>query len=61
MESITGLVRRDQVLNLKGELIELTIVGALVRYVQPVRALEVMPRREYERYERACVDCPPIA
>ena len=53
-------VRIVEIRNLKGEPIKLTIVGALIRHVQPVRQA-LLSRREWERSQRACVDCPPIA
>jgi len=50
------------VTNLQGEEVRLTIVGAIVVHVQPVRREPTMEsRRQMERRERACVDCPPIA
>ena len=55
-------VRIVETMNIRGEPVRLTIVGAIVTNVQPARQAPTLPsRREWERSQRACVDCPVIA
>lgn len=55
-------VRQVTAINIRGDPIQLTIIGAIVRQVQPVRWINRLPTRRWQRqHAAACATGPPIA
>jgi len=55
-------IRKVTAVNIRGDPVELTIIGAIIRRVKPVRWANRIPSRRWQaQHITACATGPPIA